>query len=168
MKVIILFLVLFLSGFNAQADNGSYSIQLGAYKNPDMVIFSAAEEYGTLYTEESAYGLTLIKLGNYASKSEAADVLRAVRNIGFRDAFLSSAGNGVFSVDEDIPMAEVISSAPPSSHDRMGYVNPESLSIWNKLSDNQRESVIYLDGVLHINEDGQFVPLSDYARRVMQ
>ncbi len=168
MKVITLFLILFLAGLNTQADadNGSYSIQLGAYKNPDMNIFSAAEEYGALYTEESAYGLTLIKLGHYASRSEAIAVLRAIRDAGFRDAFLSSAGGGIFSIDEEMPMAETFPATSSFSNEK--NINPESLKIWNQLSDLQRESVIYLDGVLHIEEDGQFIPLSDYTRKVMQ
>ncbi|MCF6236602.1 MAG: SPOR domain-containing protein [Gammaproteobacteria bacterium] len=168
MKVIILFLILFLAGFNTQADadNGSYSIQLGAYKNPDMNIFSAAEEYGALYTEESVYGLTLIKLGHYASRSEAVAVLRTIRDAGFRDAFLTSAGAGISSFDEDIPMAEIFPVTSSFSNEK--NINPESLKIWNQLSDLQRESVIYLDGILHIDEDGQFIPLSDYARKVMQ
>ncbi len=171
MKVITLFLVLFLAGFNAQADDlyvdhGSYSIQLGAYKNPDMTIFSAAEEYGALYTENSTYGLTLIKLGHYASRSEATTVLQAVRSAGFRDAFLSSAGDGAFSMDEEIPMAEIFPVNSSYSSDE--NIKPESLKIWNQLSDSQRESVIYLDGVLHIDEDGQFIPLTDYARKVTQ
>ena len=170
MKVITLFLMLFFAGFSVQADDvhvgeGSYAIQLGAYKNPDMTIFSILDEYGTVYTVLSSDGLTRIKLGNYASRAEAEEVLKAIRNIGYRDAFLSSAGG----VDENIPMAEIISPAPSSSsYGREGYVNPESLPIWSKLSDYQRENVIYLDGVLHIEEDGQFIPLSDYARRAMQ
>lgn len=174
MKIITLFLALFLVSFSVQADDvyvsdGSYAVQLGAYKNPDMTIFSILDEYGTVYTEASADGLTRIKLGNYASRSEAESVLKAIRNIGYRDAFLSPAGDAVSSIDSDIPMAEIVSHVPSSfSYGREGYVNPESLPIWSQLSDYQRENVIYLDGVLHIDEDGQFIPLSDYARRVMQ
>ncbi len=169
MKSVILFLVIFLASFNIQADDvsandGSYAIQLGAYKNPDMTMFSILDEYGTVYTEVSGRGLTRIKLGNYASRSEAEDVLQVIRNIGYRDAFLSPAGGAVSNVD--IPVSETISSSP--SYSGESYVNPESLPIWSQLSDYQRENVIYLDGVLHIDEDGQFIPLSEYSRKVMQ
>ncbi len=169
MKVVILFFVVFFVGFNAQADDvsavdGSYAIQLGAYKKPDMTIFSILDEYGSVYTEQATDGLTRIMIGNYASRSEAESVLQQIRGIGFGDAFLRFDGDVVGNIDA-LPVAETISSSVYSSNSE-GYINPESLPIWNQLSDYQRESVIYLDGVLHIEEDGKFIPLADYARRM--
>ena len=163
MKMIALFLVLFITGLNAQAENGSYALQVGAYKQLDMALLSTLEQYGTLYTEETDQGLTRVKLGNYASRAEAEDTLKMIRNMGFQDAFLSSASGGVSNFEADAPIVEMA-----SSYSSNGYVNPESLPIWNQLSDDQRENVIYLDGILHIEEDGQFIRLSDYARKVMQ
>jgi hypothetical protein len=163
MKIVALFLILFITGFNVQAESTSYVLQVGAYKQLDMTRFSVLEQHGTLYTEESAgQGFTRVTLGNFDSRAEAQDALINVHKLGFQDAFLRSAGSSVAATFEadDAPIVEM-----PSSYNSDGYLNPQSLPIWNQLSNDQRKNVVYLDGILHIEEDGQFIRLSDYARR---
>jgi len=68
-----------------------FFIQLAALQHSRGSIesFNSLLQYGNLYKFYKT-GSTKIKLGYYADRFEADDVLRKVRNMGYRDAFITN------------------------------------------------------------------------------
>lgn len=67
--------------------NGMYQVQLGIYKK--IPNYDALRHLGAIYIEKIG-DQQRIYLGNYATRADANQILTAVKNIGFKDAFVKT------------------------------------------------------------------------------
>jgi len=155
MKFMMFFLIPMLLPFYLYANEAGgqsgivYDIQLGAYKRYVEDNFIHLEQYGSLYTKNTKRGLTRVRIGHYESQSEARKALKQIQASGFRDAFM------VTSVTDSADSTADLAAET--------YSRPETMPIWQQLSDEQRRNVVYLDGVLYIKEGNDFISLSEYT-----
>jgi len=155
MKFMTFFLVPMLLPFYLYANEGQdqsqivYNIQLGAYQRYVEDNFVRLEQYGSVHTENIERGLTRVRIGHYESPSDARKALRQIQASGFQDAFI------VTTVTDS---AELTADFAAQTQSR-----PETMPIWQELSDEQRRNVVYLDGVLYMKEGNDFISLSEYT-----
>ena len=71
--------------------NGMYQVQLGIYKK--IPSYDALRHLGAIYIEKIG-DQQRVYLGNYATHADANQILVAVRNLGFKDAFVVGFSNG--------------------------------------------------------------------------
>ncbi|MGB1241090.1 MAG: SPOR domain-containing protein [Chitinophagales bacterium] len=89
LRITILIICFPLISFSLQAQHSQYySVQLGAFKKPDMNAFAGLKDVGTIYEEQTKSGLTRILLGTYAKKTEADASLKVAQANGFTSAFV--------------------------------------------------------------------------------
>ena len=167
MKKIISLLLLLTASWITLADSTHFSVQVAATKNPDLARFREVTEFGSLYTEETGEGLIRVKVGSYASRAEAEQALSGVQARGFTGAFITSAtGQSASLPDNTTPSSETITHEVASNEilpePEENQVTPEQLPAWSRLTEDQKRDVVYLDGVLHLRRNGEFIPLSRY------
>ncbi len=126
----------------------TYDIQLGAYKQYLEDNFLHLEEYGSLHTKNTKSGLTRVRIGHYESQSEAKQALKQIQANGFRDAFVVTSVSHPADLSAELAVEN--------------YSRPETMPIWQQLSNEQRRNVVYLDGVLYMKEGNDFISLSEY------
>ena len=155
MKFMIFFLIPVLLPFCLYADEAGgqseiiYDIQLGAYKRYLDDNFIHLAQYGSLHTKNTKSGLTRVRIGHYESQSEARKALKQIQASGFRDAFIVTSVTDSADLTADFAVET--------------YSRPETMPIWQQLSDDQRRNVVYLDGALYIKEGNDFISLSEYT-----
>ncbi len=89
LRITILIICFPLISFSLQAQNSQYySVQLGAFKKPDMDAFAGVKDVGDIHEEETKSGLTRILLGTYTKKAEADASLKVAQENGFTSAFV--------------------------------------------------------------------------------
>jgi len=89
LRITILIICFPLISFSLQAQNSQYySVQLGAFKKPDMNAFAGVKDVGEIRKEETKSGLTRILLGTFAKKAEADASLKVAQANGFTSAFV--------------------------------------------------------------------------------
>ncbi len=131
--------------FPAIAHGGQYVVQLAAVKNFDASIYKNTEQFGELRISKYEGGINRVQLGSFNGPREAEEVLKRVKALGFPDAFiLSMHGEDVF---------------PANVTDSHTSGNLASHPVWEKLTTEQRENIVILDGVFHLKEDDKFIPL---------
>ncbi len=158
MKTIITSLLLLTASWNTLADSSHFSIQIAATQDANLARFREVTEFGTLSTEETGNGLIRVKIGSFKSRAEAELVLQNIQAKGFTEAFITSPANQTASLPET-SIASVSANAEPQKD---STAIPESSPAWSRLSEEQKRNVVYLDGVLHLRVNGEFIPLSSY------
>jgi len=130
------------------ANAGSYTVQIGTYRNPDHTVIEdrMPEDIGEIRTATTASGLTEFLVGSFGTFSEAEDALERLQGAGFDDAFVrrqgdSPRGSGGTVTDEESNLPQ------------------DDRALLSSLSEEERRSVVYLDGRLHRKIGDQFIPL---------
>lgn len=152
MKTQLLFLFLASASATVLADNALFSVQIAATESSSLSFFKQNTSFNTLYADKSAMGLTKIKLGAYNSYEEAKIKLLSIRNQGFADAFI-------------VPYTKNLGAAYGNTalkDNKNALESPIASVAWPKLSHEQRGKIVYVDGVLHLHENGKFILLSTY------
>lgn len=142
------------------ADN--YLVQIGAFRHPSADYADAAQKVGPVANSISASGITRVRVGPFASMNDANRAKSALQTAGYSDAFVLRAGGGV---SETRSIGSSRTSLPPvaAKHSR-----GRDESILSSLSDEVRDRVVVLDGVYHVQDGGEFIPLRDYQRDVQR
>lgn len=157
-----LLVVLMLIGWTTTASASEYTIQVGAFKNPSQSYADSLRSLGEVNTAQSSSGVTVFTVGRYNSVDAAKGDLNRiadqypgafVRNMpaSARSAEFASNGGSTSSASESAPARETGNSSPDTQ-------------LWESLSESERRRVVYLDGVLHLKQGDQFVPLDEYRR----
>jgi hypothetical protein len=147
---------------NALAENALFSIQIAATKTQTLEYYKQTTGFDSLYAEE-ALGLLRIKLGSYGSREEAEKNLISIKNKGFTDAFITpytKNPEATTSINKSTAMLNEIGVTKEYKESEL--LAPESSPAWTRLTDEQKKHLVYVDGVLHVNEGGKFTPLSKY------
>ena len=132
-----------------------FTIQVGAFKNPSDAFANQVREYGEVNTAQRDNNITLFTVGRYDSVDSAKQELDRIRG-AFPGAFIrnmpAAARRSQASTPRETAVANETDSAIPDAQ------------IWESLSAAERSRVVYLDGVLHLKQGDQFVPLAEYRR----
>lgn len=152
MKFKLFFILLLSVSFNSFADAHRFSIQILASESPDIEALRASGGFDELYTEETGFGLTRVKVGAYSSRGEAERDLSNVKEKGFPDAFITSSSNQ--------KSAQVMTSVPTPLSSNSSPLSHQQSPGWSKLTEEQKRNIVYLDGELHLHEGDEFIPLS--------
>lgn len=164
MKSRLFFLFLAIVSGNTLAENALFSIQIAATKTQALEFYKQTTGFDSLYAEESTIGLLRIKLGSYVSREEAEKNLITIKNKGFTDAFITPYTKNPMAITASINQS-------PSVINEIGVIKeyketellePKSSPSWARLTEEQKKHLVYVDGVLHVNEGGKFTPLSNY------
>lgn len=115
-----------------------FFIQLAALKHSRGSIepYNGLLQYGNLYKFYKT-GSTKIKLGYYPDRFEADDVLRKVRNMGYRDAFITNEPMN----DSDMELVKSSNTYSASSYDNSATGNTTSTT--SSISNTNRSSGNY-------------------------
>lgn len=116
-----------------------YSVQVGAFASPAQGFRESLTQYGSVTVDNSG-ALARFLVGNFKKRSEAELLRDELQREGFGDAFVRSIGVVTDHAHESGPVAS------------------EQARI-DALSEEQRNNVVYLDGVLHLKNGDSFVPL---------
>lgn len=168
MKKIISLLLLLTASWITSADSTHFSVQVVATENPDLGHFREVTEFGSLYTEKTGEGLVRVKVGLYPSRGEAEQALRGVQAKGFSGAFITPATEqpATLPADGNIGSSTLVTNeiTPDETllQSESSQIIPEQLPAWGRLTEEQKRNVVYLDGVLHLRKNGEFIPLSGY------
>ncbi len=173
MKTGLTFLFLLATSWNVLAENTRFSIQIAASEAPNLAFYKESTGFTSLYAEETSAGLVRIKLGSYINRKEAEKALVKVKSKGFSDAFITAytgKKSGISSIkpkkslsiaehlDEDNVDEEVTINEPQENK----LLPPSSSPAWSKLTAEQKRNVVYVDGILHLHEGDEFIPLSSF------
>jgi cell division septation protein DedD len=134
----------------AAAGAADYTVQIGAFRNPDPSFAESASRLGSVHTSRSEAGLTRFLVGRFPTRSAAQALLEKLRGAGYSDAFVRRA-------DPAPNLPDVAQGPRPSAAAETGDASLESLPA------DVRDKVVRLDGVLHIKEGDRFTPLSEAA-----
>lgn len=137
-----------LSSFASQ-----YAVQLEASKSPDIGRYESLSAYGKLYTIAADNGYTRTRLGPYASKTKALEVLDNVRAAGFTDAFIAKQQSGTKSTANQ--------SVTTKGQFDIETFDVKTLKEWKMLTPEQQANLVYLDGKLHVKNGNEFTPLNE-------
>lgn len=135
-----------------------YAVQIGAFKQvPQSSYLDAANSYGSILRLDAGDGVTAYSIGPFGSRDDA-ETTRGLLLDHYPDAFIRQVSDGQ------------IVSAPTATSDARASSAPTRViaGAGNDLSGltaEERQRVVYLDGVLHIKEGDSFTPLSTYQRR---
>ncbi len=143
-----------------------YAVQVGAFSKPSQAFADAVRELGEVNTAQSDAGITVFTVGRYATVDAAQADLARIQTT-YPDAFVRNMPAGARQ-PQDLPQDNAVVAAVDKTPgaDKSRYVSgtTEDSDLWNSLSDEERRRVVYLDGVLHVKQGEQFVPLTDYRR----
>jgi len=146
-----------LIGWSVAGNAAEYAIQVGAFKNPNAGYAENLRGYGEVNTAQSN-SITVFTVGRYGSVAEAnADLGRIEAD--YPGAFVRNMPAAARSVATASPRP---TAAVQSTSTRI-RTTPDT-QLWESLSDSERRRVVYLDGVLHLKQGDQFVPLAEYRR----
>lgn len=155
MKVNLTLLTIAL--FTSQVYANEYAIQLEASKAPELSRYQQLDTLGQLYTTPTGTGYTRARLGPFSNKEDALDALNKVHAAGYQDAFLAKENR-----DNE---TQSLSSNPVSSNPEDIYnFDVKTLPVWQKLTTQQRENLVYLDGKLHIKNGDDFTPIENIVK----
>lgn len=150
-------LMLALMGWSTTASATEYSIQVGAFKSPSQAYADDLRSYGEVNTAQGGSGVTVFTVGRYNSLDAAKADLNRVAD-DYPGAFVRNMPAAARSADQAIPRkAATQQSSTPKTQ-------TSDTMLWESLSESERRRVVYLDGVLHLKQGDQFVPLAEYRR----
>ncbi len=139
-----LFALFLTVSFSSFAHEEHYVVQIAAVKTLDVIAYEAAKEYGTLEILNSADGINRVQLGDFKKRLDAERALKKVRALGFSDAFI------LFKHGDDLDIEDSVASS---------VGDPVSHPAWKHLTAEQRDNIVILDGIFHVKEGDEFVPL---------
>lgn len=134
---------------------GQYAVQLEASKSPQLERYKQLSVHGELYTVAADNGYIRTRLGPYDSKAAALAVLEQVHEAGYADAFLAKYNSGGITAG-----SSVASSASRHQYDVENF-DVRSLPEWGNLTPEQQSNIVYLDGVLHVKNGDEFIPMEE-------
>lgn len=152
MKFKIILPLLLSVSFNSFADKHIFSIQILASENPDITSLKSSTGITDIYTEKTKSGLMRVKVGSYNSRIDANQDLNNIKSKGFPDAFVTTYNGNKSTVSSK----DHHEHTPANKHSHSTQESPALA----KLTADQKRNVVYLDGVLHLHENGTFTPLS--------
>lgn len=155
----------------------SYTVQVGAFREPASNFVDAAANHGEVVREENAKGLTLISVGRFSQRSSAEALLEKMAS-SYPGAYVRSIrGTGVQPSPSKSALAKrpaVNRSAQASAGFSVAELrtgkgpllrgNRQDQDLFRQLSVEDRERVVSLDGQLHMKVGDRFVRLSEYVR----
>lgn len=161
MKTIVTLLFLFIISANSFADNNRLSIQIAATeKIPDLTYYKNITGLNSIYIDETQIGLFRVKAGSYETRADAEYALAKLKAKGLTGVFITPNTESVLKTGYKVPK---VSNSEVSTVSPAGQkVSPSSMPIWKTLSAEQKRNIVYLDGILHLKENGKFIPLSNY------
>lgn len=147
MRVTSLILATALLFLLPSAQAASYSVQIGAYKDPAAAETTRASDIGEITMHPGRDGLTRIRVGHFESEQDAQLALQRVRSAGYADAYISNErGRAVGHQQQRLPH-----SLP------MAYSEDQRLNAAKaKIPADQHGNIVYLDGQLTLKEGNTF------------
>ncbi len=144
-----------------------FTIQVGAFKNPSQAFADEVRQYGEVNTAQNSNGITVFTVGRYNSKDSAKADLDRVR-AKYPGAYLRNMPSAARQQTASPSITAVQqTNAAPRNTVAAASATPEA-ALWESLTDAERRRVVYLDGVLHLKQGDNFVPLSEYRRNQAQ
>ena len=141
-KIRIAILLSGLIPFVAHA-NG-YTVQIGTYRNPDRdLIEDQVADIGEINTATTTSGMIEYLVGPFATDGEAQGALQRLQAAGFGDAFVRRTAD---------------SREHAQAHGQR-FPQEEESELLSSLSEEERRTVVYLDGRLHRKIGDRFIPL---------
>ena len=153
---------LFLSPMLASA--GNYSIQVGAFKHPDMKTLASLEKYNAVNMDITDSGLTRVRIGQFSSVSEARELQAVLQKEGYPDAFVvKSSGvsdsktlaSGQHKIEESVDVTEYTKIEPASGGSVERRYPPN-------LTEEEKRKGVFLDGQFRIKSDTGFMTLEQF------
>lgn len=155
-------LALALVGWSTATTAAEYAIQVGAFKSPTQTFAENLRSYGEVNTSQSSSGITIFTVGRYGSVDEAKGDLNRIA-ADYPGAFVRNMPSAAGSVDVASMASGASTAATRKVATQQRKKSPDT-QLWDSLSDSERRRVVYLDGVLHLKQGDQFVPLDEYRR----
>lgn len=148
----LLLLTLAVSGV-AYAD--SFNVQIGAYRNPDVIGIEVPATIGEIQRSKGPDGLTRLMVGPFASRDAAEKAQDELKAAGFGGAFIRA------TLDASMATArsQTKSAAPRVAVKHESGAAQRDLDILAGLSAEERRDLVYLDGRLHRKVGDEFIPL---------
>ena len=162
MKIFVSFLFLLIVPWSIQAENNHYSIQLQAVKKPDLLNYQKLSKFGLPYTEKVSVDSTRVKIGSFKNRLDAEKALKQIRNKGFSDAFITSFTGKIKKVAVISKKKKPSKIVVKKSNKETKTYPPKKTISWSSLTKEQKNDVVYVDEVLHLQRDGEFIPLTGY------
>lgn len=164
MKAILNLLFLSLLSWSVWAESSHYSIQVVSAQSPNLADYSLLSEFGSIYTEHVNNNTVRVKVGSYFKREEAEMALKKIRKQGFPDAFLSAYSEKITALPKKAPEPQITikKTMPTEVPSALKQVKkpPSSRPSWSNLTPEQKRNVVYLDGILHLRVNDDFIPLS--------
>ncbi|MEE9493262.1 MAG: SPOR domain-containing protein [Gammaproteobacteria bacterium] len=143
---------------------GDYSIQVGAYKHPDMKMLAGLEKYNAVNMDITDSGLTRVRIGQFSSVSEAKELQSILQKEGYPDAFVIKGGSvsdtttlasGQKEMEESVDVSEYTAIEPASggSVERRYPAN---------LTEEEKRLGVFLDGKFRIRNGVEFMTLEQF------
>ena len=164
LQLISFYLILF---FSQPSFAELFTVQVGAFSSPNPATISLARdiEEGKLYGSFDSK-LHRYYIGRYESREMAEIKLTFIRDKGFPDAFLATYSNNFHPVN-GMQLANIVSGTDQSTTGatvtRKAVIKKLSVaeieSALAKLSAENREKVVLIDGKLWLKENGKLQPL---------
>lgn len=173
----------------ARAD---YTIQIGAFRNPTDQFAADARRAGPIYLTERAGGIKALSAGRFTSKADAEGTLIELKEY-YPDAFVSELSDRALAFAAASELAARAGYQETSSATAANLPNADSSSdsstdkdigesstaaassrpvpssseqgLLDRLTEDERRRVVYLDGVLHVKSGKTFIPLTEYPGR---
>lgn len=155
-------LVMALIGWTTTASASEYTIQVGAFKSPSQSYADNLRSFGEVNTAQSSSGVTVFTVGRYNSVDEAKGDLNRIAD-QYPGAFVRNMPASARSADIASSTSSA-AAAPAAAPARKARSSSPDTQLWESLSESERRRVVYLDGVLHLKQGDQFVPLDEYRR----
>ncbi|MCR9279832.1 MAG: SPOR domain-containing protein [Pseudomonadaceae bacterium] len=132
-----------------------YVVQIGAFTKDVREYLEPARSYGQIVQRATASGATSYSVGPFGSEADARTALDLLQE-HYPDAFVRRHSR-------DSLVAQSPAAATPAVIARTGNLSNEQTLA--NLTAEERERVVYLDGILHVKEGNEFIPLSQYQHR---
>lgn len=133
-----------------------YTVQIGVFKSSNAAYVATAQSLDTVYKNLNDNGFTVYTVGSFETRSQASALKGQLMDSGYSDAFVRSTEPST-SLTADTTTTNTIKTPINASF------RPSSLSdeqMLSKLSEVERENVVYLDGTLHLKQGETFTPVS--------
>lgn len=137
------------------AQASDYVVQIGAFSKDVSDYLEPARSYGQIVERQTSSGATSYSVGPFASESDARTALDLLQE-HYPDAFVRQhQGDAATIASSRTTTSPVIARTGNLS-------NAQTLA---NLTAEERERVVYLDGILHVKEGDEFIPLAQYQHR---
>lgn len=133
------FMIAWCFGIGASAAAADYTVQIGAMSEPDPAFTQAASAHGEVIAKRLPSGVTLFQVGRFQLRNDATALRNKLIEAGYADAYVKTT-----------TVARSVEQSAPES------TQPAQLA---SLSPEEREKVVFLDGVLHIKDGDTFTPV---------